>query len=176
MDLMNIPRPLGIEKFKHSDGNLYTLMEVIHIKKKIKQIICNARKNSIEEINLNNLLDYTILFELYHYNNLEQPDNLIHFFNYILELYSSSEKDLPPIYLTKKEFNNLNCVKYVKCDNFFQNTNIEKCEKCPICIKNFTNSSKVIVLNCKHVFHKTCLSKWLLKKSNKCPMCKQVVY
>lgn len=175
MNINHIPQPIGIEVIKNK-GETYTLDEIIHIKKKVNQVIFNARKKVTDQIDLNNLLDYTILYEYYQYNNLIHPDNLLQFFSYILELYSNAQKDLPQICLTKKEFNNLNCIKYSDCNCYFNNTTIEKKDTCPICIKKFKSNSKVLVLDCKHIFHKKCLSTWLITKSNTCPMCKQEVH
>ncbi len=50
-------------------------------------------------------------------------------------------------------------------------------ETCSICIETFENDqpdSYCRELNCKHVFHKRCIDRWL-KKSDLCPMCKTTV-
>lgn len=46
-----------------------------------------------------------------------------------------------------------------------------KTDICPICIDDFENESSVILLTCKHIFHKNCINSWLRIK-NSCPMCK----
>ena len=43
-------------------------------------------------------------------------------------------------------------------------------QECPICLQNLKN--KVVKYTvCKHIFHKSCLNKWLEKKSS-CPSCR----
>lgn len=46
-------------------------------------------------------------------------------------------------------------------------------QECPICFNNMKN--KVVKYTiCKHVFHKSCLNKWLQYKSS-CPSCRSYV-
>ena len=44
-------------------------------------------------------------------------------------------------------------------------------DKCPICLQKYKSADIIKEFPCKHIFHKTCISKWL-KKSNVCPICK----
>ena len=53
-------------------------------------------------------------------------------------------------------------------------TNIVEEEKCGICYNHFKMDEIIKVLNCKHIFHKNCISPWLLNYSRKCPFCKCV--
>ena len=173
MNKFYLPIPIGIEKIKNIDGITYTITEIIHIKKKINEIINNSQQKVTERIDLNNIIDYTILYEYYQYSDLIQPSNLIQFFSYILNLYSTTQYQSKIKSLSKEEYDKLTRIKYGDCDVLFDNTTIEKQKKCPICIKKFIKKSKVIVLNCKHIYHDKCLSQWLLNSSNKCPLCKQ---
>lgn len=50
--------------------------------------------------------------------------------------------------------------KINKFDNF----------ECSICFDEFKENELLKQLNCKHIFHKECLSQWLLNESN-CPIC-----
>ena len=62
--------------------------------------------------------------------------------------------------------NNENIDEYLKsCDN-------ECSETCSICIEGCNNetSSK---LSCGHHFHTSCIKEWL-KRSKKCPLCREV--
>jgi hypothetical protein len=47
---------------------------------------------------------------------------------------------------------------------------ISEDEECPICMDDF-KSIKGIKLECDHVFHKECISKWL-RGDNRCPVCR----
>jgi hypothetical protein len=48
---------------------------------------------------------------------------------------------------------------------------------CTICIEDFTDTSEVIILSCKHLFHSFCLRDWLDKilLIPKCPNCNDLV-
>ena len=47
-------------------------------------------------------------------------------------------------------------------------------EICSVCHEGYEEGVECIELNCKHVFHRKCISQWLKLKRN-CPMCKQEV-
>ena len=51
-----------------------------------------------------------------------------------------------------------------------QSINIFK-DKCTICLEDFKDNEKVIVLSCKHIFHYECIKKNLINKHFKCPNC-----
>ena len=44
-------------------------------------------------------------------------------------------------------------------------------DKCPICLQKYKSADIIKEFPCKHIFHKTCIFKWL-KTSNVCPLCK----
>ncbi|KAG1354595.1 E3 ubiquitin ligase BIG BROTHER-related [Cocos nucifera] len=51
----------------------------------------------------------------------------------------------------------------------------EKHEECVICYMAYKNRDKLMMLPCKHQYHKTCITKWL--KINKvCPVCSEEVF
>lgn len=46
--------------------------------------------------------------------------------------------------------------------------------KCSICLEKFKPLvSKVLVLECKHFYHESCLSNWLINFKRSCPLCNQ---
>ncbi|CCE82942.1 Piso0_002708 [Millerozyma farinosa CBS 7064] len=48
--------------------------------------------------------------------------------------------------------------------------------KCSICLERFHRlSSHVIVLSCRHIFHESCLSNWLINFKRCCPLCKSAI-
>ena len=50
---------------------------------------------------------------------------------------------------------------------------VEKKETCSICLNEYCEGKYKRELPCKHVFHKTCIDKWLKKdKHMTCPLCK----
>ena len=44
-------------------------------------------------------------------------------------------------------------------------------DKCPSCLQKYKSADIIKEFPCKHIFHKTCIFKWL-KTSNVCPLCK----
>ena len=44
-------------------------------------------------------------------------------------------------------------------------------DKCAICLQKYKGIDIIKEFPCKHIFHKTCILKWI-KNSNKCPLCK----
>lgn len=54
---------------------------------------------------------------------------------------------------------------------------IPEARKCQICLSEYEDddvTEQLRVLACRHVFHKTCVDKWLTEGSNKCPLCRDV--
>ncbi|OZJ06909.1 hypothetical protein BZG36_00086 [Bifiguratus adelaidae] len=45
-------------------------------------------------------------------------------------------------------------------------------ERCQVCLTEYEDGEDVRLLNCKHVFHKECIDKWLTEGSNRCPICR----
>ena len=48
-------------------------------------------------------------------------------------------------------------------------------KQCSICLDDFEPSSKIRLINCKHLFHSECLDTWLLQHDYKCPHCRKKV-
>ncbi|KAI5188811.1 hypothetical protein NEMIN01_0179 [Nematocida minor] len=45
--------------------------------------------------------------------------------------------------------------------------------ECSICLLNIEEKEVIRKLLCKHIFHSSCVSEWLTKYSNECPMCRK---
>lgn len=45
--------------------------------------------------------------------------------------------------------------------------------QCSICLEEMEEGSQIVKLPCGHLFHKTCVSKWLRTGSQTCPLCKE---
>lgn len=44
-------------------------------------------------------------------------------------------------------------------------------KECSICLSEMKINEKLVILSCKHYFHKECITEWL-KKSRTCPECR----
>ncbi|KAL1465456.1 hypothetical protein WDU94_005029 [Cyamophila willieti] len=56
-------------------------------------------------------------------------------------------------------------------DNLEEITSHEPESSCPICLKQFSAGEIAKKLDCKHIFHSTCILPWL-EKTSTCPLCR----
>jgi len=49
-------------------------------------------------------------------------------------------------------------------------------DECAICLDDFSEGMRLRRLPCGHVFHSTCISRWLIERSAFCPLCKVDLY
>jgi len=49
-------------------------------------------------------------------------------------------------------------------------------DECTICLDEFTQSARCRQLPCGHVFHSSCIAKWLIERQANCPLCKLDLY
>lgn len=47
--------------------------------------------------------------------------------------------------------------------------------ECSICLERYRKKDKCVILECEHVYHKTCYEKWE-KNSVSCPLCRYAIY
>lgn len=52
---------------------------------------------------------------------------------------------------------------------------IESHESCVICLEDFKDTDKVIMLRCNHLFHSVCIPEWLRQQNPSCPTCRAPV-
>lgn len=64
-------------------------------------------------------------------------------------------------------------MKRLKVVNFCDIVNCKILE-CPICIEKFNDIDKVMILKCKHYFHKRCIEQWF-NEHDTCPVCREHV-
>lgn len=85
--------------------------------------------------------------------------------------------------LLKIEKMELEMIRYGVCRPIFENNTL-KHDKCSICLEGFSyviigtrkfmlleDPNAIVRLSCGHVFHHTCICKWILKMSS-CPLCR----
>jgi len=73
----------------------------------------------------------------------------------------------------------------IKDMEYYSNANIiedikekeEHTKTCSICIENVENTNHIVIMPCKHIFHKKCIKPWLVQKvilgeNPQCPMCR----
>jgi len=57
-----------------------------------------------------------------------------------------------------------------------QNRFCQLSDECTICLDEFTPGVRCRQLPCEHVFHSTCIARWLIERSAVCPLCKLDLY
>jgi hypothetical protein len=64
----------------------------------------------------------------------------------------------------------------VNADESQQHRYCQLSDECTICLDEFTPGVRCRQLPCDHVFHSTCIAKWLIERSAVCPLCKLDLY
>ena len=85
--------------------------------------------------------------------------------NMIDERYEQNRVKLT---LEKEDIAKLTQIKYSDYDSEIKNNN----KNCSICLEYFEDTDECRELKCNHFFHSSCVDKWLLNFSHKCPMCR----
>mmetsp|Transcript_51951 Transcript_51951/g.121641 ORF Transcript_51951/g.121641 Transcript_51951/m.121641 type:complete len:123 (+) Transcript_51951:351-719(+) len=44
--------------------------------------------------------------------------------------------------------------------------------ECSICLKEYVEDTRVVMLPCKHTFHPLCAASWLARGNRACPLCR----
>ena len=81
----------------------------------------------------------------------------------------SSDNSLPNKGLDDETIQNYPITKIKNIHDLSENK-----KKCLICLDEFKNGQKSIILPCIHIFHSECIKKWM-KKENFCPLCKNKI-
>jgi len=55
-------------------------------------------------------------------------------------------------------------------------TQLSDADECTICLDEFVHGVRVRKLPCGHVFHSTCIARWLIERHAVCPLCKLDLY
>jgi len=61
--------------------------------------------------------------------------------------------------------------KIKSCDDLL-NDLFDNNQECSICLEEYSKNNKIMILNCNHTFHKSCLELWI-KDNNTCPICRE---
>ena len=72
--------------------------------------------------------------------------------------------------LPQNILNKLKIEKYDPKKNYEKNQNC-----CVICMEEFKEKDEIRELDCKHIFHKNCIDKWLTEHK-KCPIDNHEIY
>ena len=54
--------------------------------------------------------------------------------------------------------------------SYFSNSDLKIYGECSICLEEMNSDTKIIALQCAHIYHEKCVNEWLQKKSV-CPIC-----
>jgi hypothetical protein len=92
-------------------------------------------------------------------------------FNYVVNTTFSdftytelNELDDVKITLTKEQFDTFEKKDLLQ---------IENTTNCSICMEDYTNDKKVVLLKCNHYYHESCIQNWLCNEKVTCPICRK---
>ena len=99
-----------------------------------------------------------------------QPSTLLQ--PYIDTMTSDVEQEDVKVIVSQEEVDKLSYITYKELKETIKHGLMTECS---ICIDTFEENDDVLYTDCCHVFHKTCINKWLTKYNIKCPICKKDV-
>jgi len=136
----------------------------------------NNDSNSQEQNIDSNSQEQNIVSNSFNNHNITQVTNIspnrfldiIDIFTQALNNSQTYEQEMEDVLVTldDNDYNNLIKIKYSDLKE-----NKEK--KCSICIDEYKDDDDIIVLPCKHYFHKNCVQEWLKEYNYKCPICRK---
>jgi hypothetical protein len=101
-------------------------------------------------------------YRIYTDNNLMNPDIILSIHEAIMDI----DVNIPTILsIITTEINN----NVLSEKEFSQLTEYTNLHPCPICLEDNLEN---IILDCKHVFCKKCIKKWVTSNSKTCPLCR----
>lgn len=118
---------------------------------------------------INNIYTIRRTLELRNIFNLNYRDRYLNFQNEVFDNFQDYfENDLQDIKvtLTEEEFNNL--------DSVILDESILFHKDCSICLDKLQLLNNLIILKCKHIYHRDCIKSWF-NQSTKCPICRDEV-
>lgn len=79
-----------------------------------------------------------------------------------------------PRYISSFVINGTDVHSMTDLDIIFVDKDFYRSLKCSICLGHFVAlRSRVLVLKCKHIYHESCLSNWLVNFRRTCPLCNE---
>ena len=149
------------------------------------------RENELNEIrntfsNNREILEDDMDGEVYIINNelqispLNLLGNMVNLLRYVNNISENNdinfENLMEPVRVTVSEDNMntfLTSFKYGNSEND-EKIKIKDQDQCTICLSTYEKDEAVSYLNtCNHLFHTTCINKWLLEFNHKCPICRK---
>ena len=107
--------------------------------------------------------------------NTTPSSSVINLFQRIFELPITTGDQNEDVRVTVNE-DKLNMLKHIEYGDitevYCNDNNIVKSTDCTICLELFKDTETVIITKCNHLYHKTCIDKWLVDYSVKCPICR----
>lgn len=90
-------------------------------------------------------------------------------FDPIVTTTATEEFEDVKVTLSPKEFSKFPCITLNETDRQYFS------KDCNICIESYTAGDTIVQLPCEHIFHRNCISNWLLKEKINCPVCRSDV-
>lgn len=129
----------------------------------------STNRNIINNIYyIRRLIEINIQRREFHDRRERLRDATNNILNNFIDLFSENLEDMigedVKITLSNEEFNKLDSGATLDEVKF---------KECPICLDDITSCvNKLIILKCKHVYHRNCIKEWLCNQSTKCCICR----
>lgn len=118
---------------------------------------------------INNVYTIRRTLELRNIFNLNYRDRYLNYqndaFDDFEDYFINDFQDIK-VTLTEEEFNNL--------DSVILDESILVHKDCSICLDKLQLLNNLIILKCKHIYHRDCIKSWF-NQSTKCPICRDEV-
>ena len=157
-----------------------------HNNESISNNINNNENNELDQSHLNNHLsiidiyrsaatslnvEYNdLLYNISYFRDANQSDQIFNT-NLMNQVQDSTSICDFNKFLKPADFKVL---EYVKNSIKIANNEIKELADCLVCKELIGKESKIIKLNCNHIFHDDCLIQWLNYKNN-CPCCRKII-
>ena len=127
-------------------------MSILILNEKNSKFINKLSKEEQSNTQFITKLIYHYYFKLYHTDiiNIEKRHKLIYIIKILLECKKENRKGALLKIVTEKN----------------------KEDTCAICTEDYKLNDEILILQCNHIFHKSCISEWVLFKAN-CPCCRK---
>lgn len=104
--------------------------------------------------------DFDLLFQQIPFSHRQDPNSIIFTIIYYVGDNSSRRK-----VIAEEELNKESPEELAK----------EASKECTVCLQNIEKGELIRTLPCKHFFHSACVSEWLTKYADECPLCRKSV-
>lgn len=157
-----------INSYPLTSHRIYNYANAIHTNQQIVNNIYNIRRHLelddafVGSNDTDESSDSIIenLFMMIFNNQIDSVNNVF------TELFTPGDLEDVKVTLTREQFKRFPEI-------IFTESSSEHNSECNICMEEYVQGDRLTKLDCKHVFHTTCIENWLCKERVTCPVCRK---